>query len=82
MEFLSLDNDEKKILLESLGYSVDSEGYVRDLNGKIHLCPYTNGKVKFENASILPGSTVIINTSAFTLSEYVTEYLEDDKCSA
>lgn len=78
MRFLSLTNEEKKFLLGSLGYLLDDKNTILDSNGVPHLCPYTNKEVKLDNASILPGSTIVMTTSAFTLAEYVTENLEDD----
>ena len=75
--FISLDYDRKVILLNALGYGVDREGYIIEEDTKKRVvCKYTNKYVKINGASILPGSTVIINTSPVTLSEYIEEYLE------
>ena len=77
IDFIDLESEEKALLLEVLGFSVDQEGYVYDeLLKERHICPYTKKEVLFENASILPGSTIIINTSALTISEYITEKIE------
>ena len=77
IDFIDLESEEKELLLEVLGFSVDQEGYVYDeLLKERHICPYTKKEVLFENASILPGSTMIINTSALTISEYITEKIE------
>ena len=77
IEFLDLNSEEKTLLFEVLGFSIDSDGYVYDeLLKDRHLCPYTKKEILFQNASILPGSTLIINTSALTLSEYITDKLE------
>ena len=35
---------------------------------------YTKEAVKLENASILPGSTIIIDTNSFSLAEYFEEF--------
>lgn len=78
-KFLKLDDNQKLILLKALDYDVDEEGFVIDSNKKNVICKYTNQPVHFNTASILPGSTIIINTSLLTLSEYVTEYLESDE---
>lgn len=75
-KFLSLSDEKKKILLKALGYSVDINDYVIDENGKRVLCKYSGVEIPFINASILPGSTIIINTSPYTLSKYLEEYLE------
>ena len=74
--FTKLDKEQKKILLEALGFSVEEDGLVLNDEGKPHICPYTQKKVFLENASILPGSIVVINTSSLTLSEYITDYVD------
>lgn len=75
-KFLKLDNPQKQVLLKALDYELDSNGFIIDLNNKKVICPYSKKPIRLENASILPGSTVIINTSLITLSEYVSDYLE------
>lgn len=77
--FVKLNDEQKLILLKSLDYDLDDNGYVVDKNNKKVLCPYSNQPVLFKNASVLPGSTVIINTSLITISEYISEYLEPDE---
>ena len=77
IEFLDLSPEEKILLLDVLGFSIDKEGYIYDLLLKErHICPYTKKDILSQNASILPGSTLIINTSALTISEYITDKLE------
>jgi len=77
IEFGKLDNKKSKILLDCLGYSVNNKGTIfKKSTGKIHLCPITKEEVKLNEASILPGSTVIINTSTIALSEYFSRYLK------
>ncbi len=78
MEFEHLGLEEKEILLEILGYYVDENGIIFDKNtGEEHVCPVTNDVVFIENASVLPGSTVIINTTELSLSEYFLEHVEN-----
>lgn len=77
-EFLKLNDEQKLVLLRSLDYNLDSMSFIVDPNGDKVICPYSNRPVKFKDASILPGSTVIINTSLITLSEYITDYLEPE----
>ncbi|MBI3027521.1 hypothetical protein HYY70_05410 [Candidatus Woesearchaeota archaeon] len=77
IEFLDLSPEEKILLLDVLDFSIDKEGYIYDeLLKERHICPYTKKEVLFQNASILPGSTLVINTSALTISEYITDKLE------
>jgi hypothetical protein len=77
VEFISLDEDEKIILLDVLGYTVDENGIIYDKDTmKEHICPLTNEAVFIENASIMPGSTVVMNTNELSLSEYFSKYIE------
>lgn len=77
IEFLEISNEEKKVLLDVLGYDVDEKGLIISREKKVpHICPYTKREVFLDNASILPGSTIIINTSALSLSEYISKNLE------
>jgi len=77
--YLKLNDEQKSILLKALDYGIDSKGFIIETktNKKV-LCKYTNKPVSLNNASILPGSTIIINTSLITLSEYTSEYLESE----
>ena len=76
VHFEKLTEDKKLILLKALGYDVNENGFILNDKKKYHICPYTNMRVLFKNASILPGSVVIINTSSLTLSEYITDYVD------
>lgn len=78
ISFIELNDAERKALLDVLDYEVDEEGFVvNKRTKKPHICPFSNTKVPLSSSSILPGSTVIINTSALTLSEYFSRYLEE-----
>ena len=75
--FIELPEEAKLVLLKSLGYDVDNKGYILDSNNKKKvICKYSKKPVHFKDASILPGSTIIINTNLITMSQYVCEYLE------
>lgn len=77
VEFLNLGLEEKNLLLDILGYHVDENGLIYDKEThEEHICPITNEVVFIENASILPGSTVVMNTTKVSLSEYFSKYLE------
>lgn len=76
---INLTNEEKIILFRSLGYEVDTEGYIIKEETKERITDrYTTLPIKLENASILPGSTIILDTNPFSLSEYFEEFREDD----
>ena len=78
-EFSSLKGDEKKVLLKALGYDISERGFVVEEHTKqVVWCRYTNKPVKFDEASVLPGSTIIINTTPVSLSSYIEEFLEDE----
>ena len=77
--FVELTNEEKKLLLDILDFEINKEGIIFEKGtGKPYICPITEERVHFKNASILPGSTVIINTSALTLAEYFSKFLEKE----
>ncbi len=71
---VNLPISEKIILLKALGYDVDKEGYIIDENKERVSDKYSECEIKIENASILPGSTIIIDTNSYSLSEYFEEY--------
>ncbi|MFC2163221.1 hypothetical protein ACFLRF_06020 [Candidatus Altiarchaeota archaeon] len=73
VRLLDLSEKEKEIYLDILGYQVDSDGFITK-NGDVVTCPYTDEKVEFKKASILPGSTVIMNTNTMTLAHYLAEF--------
>lgn len=78
IQFSDIGVDEKIILLDILGYEVNELGLILEKgSGFEHKCPITGDPVFIENASILPGS-IVINTSDFTLSEYLTRFVDID----
>ncbi len=84
MQFIRLFDAEKKILLDFLGYGVNKDGIVVSKDNKMLICPYTGEPIRFKDASVMPGSTVIFNTSPFTLAEYFSKHVEcgdnNDRC--
>lgn len=78
VKFQSLSEGEKLELLKALGYDVDEEGFIVNPDGSLHKGKYTGEEVLFENAFIMPGSTVIDTASSVTLSKYIGEYIETD----
>lgn len=79
IKFKDLPKKRKKLYLNLLGYFIDKEGFIVDKNKVRVKCRYTGEYVPFEIASILPGTTVIIKTSAYTLSSYISEKLSEDE---
>ncbi len=77
IKFKEIGIEEKKVLLDILGYGVGDGGIILDKDtGKEHICPLTGDFVFVENSSILPGSTVVIKTSELSLAEYFTKFVE------
>lgn len=78
ISFIELNEEERKLFLDILEYQVDQEGFIVDKKtNKHYICPLSKSKVPLSSSSILPGSTIILNTSALTLSEYFSRYIED-----
>lgn len=78
ISFIEINDEEREVLLDILDYEVDGEGYIVDKRTKKHhICPLSNTKIPISSSSILPGSTIIINTSVLTLSEYFSRYIEE-----
>ncbi|MFA6072782.1 MAG: hypothetical protein WC758_01585 [Candidatus Woesearchaeota archaeon] len=80
-KFSALSDSQKKLFLNLLGYDVDGEGFIIGEDSERIKCPYTKEYVLFSKASILPGSTIIINTSAYTLSCYISDFLAGEGIS-
>ena len=76
-KFISLEPIKKKILLDALGYSIDNRGFVVDEKSKKRVwCKYSKRAVHFNEAAVLPGSTIVIKSTPISLSSYIEEYLE------
>lgn len=77
VKFENINIEQKTALMDILGYYVDEKGIIFDKKTKMqHICPITAESVSIDNASILPGSTIIINTTELSLSEYFTDFFE------
>lgn len=71
IQLVQLNNDERLIVLEKLGYVLDSEGYViYKETGKRAICKYSKDIIHINNAAILPGSVIVINANPITMAEY------------
>ena len=76
IQFTVLNDQQKTVLLKALDFDVDENGVILAKTGKPHICPYTKKKVLLSNASIMPGSVIVMNTSSLTLSEYISDYVD------
>jgi len=78
-ETVSLTKEEMKILLEILGYSVNSSGIVYKSDGAVLECPLSKEGVTLDKSiSVMPGSIIVMNTTPVTLSEYFYQYSYDE----
>ena len=78
ISIINITNEEKVVLLKALGHGTNKEGFIiKNDTEEIVRDRYTNIKIKLENASILPGSTIILDTNSFSLAEYFEEFKED-----
>lgn len=81
MKLIELTDEEKVVLLDFLGYKVKCGTVISKETNKPHDCPYTGVPVKLSNASVMPGSTVIFNTTPLTLAKYFSEHVENRGCT-
>ncbi len=78
LELTGIGVEETKLLLISLGYDIDENKKIieKDTRRPV-LCPITKREILLQDVSIMPGSTLLINTSAFTMSEYFSKYFKE-----
>jgi hypothetical protein len=74
MNFEQLGIEEKKLLLRAYNYDVDQDGIIIDrlLNEPVFAAD-TQRVVTLENASLIPGSLKIIDTTPLTISKLLRE---------
>lgn len=69
----NLSKEEKILLLNELGYGSDGK-YVIDKENNRLKDKYVKVEVTLDNMLILPGSTIILDNNAVSISEYMDEY--------
>lgn len=69
-----LDDDQRVDLMNQLGYSIDSKGFLIDEQKNFLLCKYSKEPVHIDKAGVLPGSILIINVTPLTMAQYYMEY--------
>lgn len=74
MNFEQLGIEEKKLLLRAYNYDVDEEGIIVDrlLNERVFSID-TQRVVTLENASLIPGSLKVVDTTPLTISKLLRE---------
>ena len=74
---LSVSCEEKTAILECLGYIVnDNNKLVNSETGKLHICPISKKPIDIDNASVVPGSVLVINSDTMSLAEYFAQNFE------
>ncbi len=71
-----LTSDEKKVILETLGYGINGNGKLTTQMGKLHICPITKQPLDFKNAAIVPGSTLVIKDDILSFADYFAQHYE------
>jgi hypothetical protein len=66
--------NEKKILLQKLGYDTDGVFVVKD--GKRFQDAYLKQDISINNMLILPGSTVVIDNNPLSIAYYLQDHGE------
>ncbi len=77
MELISLKEMPLEVKIEivkGLGFEVDGQFFITDLNGKRIEDKYINTPVNISNMLILPGSTVLLDDNPLSLTAYLEEY--------
>ncbi|GBE56304.1 hypothetical protein BMS3Bbin16_00506 [archaeon BMS3Bbin16] len=76
MEYLEINDSNKKTVLELFNKSIDSEGYIIEKKTKKQLiCPYTQDKINASNFSILPdGTATFVNNKYFSFAEHLAAH--------
>lgn len=78
ISLIQLNNSNRILALQKLGYDINDEGYVYDKsNGKEVICKYSKEKVHINTAAILPGSVIIINANPETMAQYFLDMNDD-----
>jgi len=78
LKFEKIGIEEREVLLDCLGYEIDETGLIIVKKTKeAYKDPLFGNYTFIENASILPGSTIIVDTSEISLAEYLTRYVDE-----
>lgn len=78
MEFLQINQDNVKVILELFSKAVDSEGFITEIKtGKRLICPYSKENIKVDNFSILPGTVTFVNNYPFCFAEHITTHKQE-----
>lgn len=77
MEYLQITEDNAKIILELFNKDTDKDGFIVDKKtGKKIKCPYSKKPVHYKDFSILPGSAIFVNNTAYCFAQYRVAHSE------
>jgi len=80
INLVQLNNKNRLLALQKLGYDLNDEGFVIDKNNSNTevICKYSREKVHINTAAILPGSVVVINATPITMAQYFLDRDEEE----
>jgi len=80
ISLIQMDNNNRLLALQRLGYDLDDKGYVLDTNNgnKEVICKYSKEKVHINTAAILPGSVIVINATPETMAQYFLDQNDEE----
>ena len=73
-----LSADEKKLLLQEMGYDTDGNYVLNDQEEQI-FDKYISLPIRLDNMVVLPGSTIILDDNEVSIAMYLQEYGNDSE---
>ncbi len=72
MQYLEINDENKKVILELFDKGIDEEGYIVDgVTGQRVICPYTKEQITSDDFSILPGSATFVKNKSYSFAEHI-----------
>ncbi|MCX6821811.1 MAG: hypothetical protein NTW30_03460 [Candidatus Aenigmarchaeota archaeon] len=75
MQYIQIDDSNRKIILELFNKSIDKEGFIIEKRtGKRLVCPYSKKNIQKNSFSILPGSATFVNNEIYCFAEHIVTH--------
>ncbi|MFO8110596.1 MAG: hypothetical protein R6U17_08805 [Thermoplasmata archaeon] len=74
MQYLEINEENRKVILELFDKGIDEEGYIVDETGKRVTCPYTKEQIRSDDFSILPGSATFVKNRSYCFAEHIARH--------